>query len=276
MWQENQSRMDRRDWPDRFYLRVGLGRKATGSFYTPHSFVRFLVHETLGPLVASGQPPDDPQPGAILRLKVIDKAMGSGHFLVESCRFLGQPFMKPVAVATNLPPPPKNSPPKRPRRKEDREAARPGPKFRQRVIDLPDPDDELLRYLPSRSVEGDQPGVSHDGPLHFAAAWSPSTASTAWIRIRWPSNWRNWRSGSNVMPRACRSRSSTTGSLWAIRSPARSAKAQSRCSAAPEPLQDLSPGLTSRAKAAGRSLQCVRPLEATVGITLAEIEPSRR
>jgi hypothetical protein len=25
---------------ERFYLRVGLGRKATGSFYTPHSFVR--------------------------------------------------------------------------------------------------------------------------------------------------------------------------------------------------------------------------------------------
>lgn len=29
--------------PDRFYLRVGLGRKSTGSYYTPHSFVRFLV-----------------------------------------------------------------------------------------------------------------------------------------------------------------------------------------------------------------------------------------
>ena len=42
--------------PGRFYLRVGLGRKASGSFYTPHSFVRFLVQETLGPLVERLQP----------------------------------------------------------------------------------------------------------------------------------------------------------------------------------------------------------------------------
>ncbi len=39
-----------------FYLRVGIGRKATGSYYTPHSFVRFLVQETLGPLVAHEVP----------------------------------------------------------------------------------------------------------------------------------------------------------------------------------------------------------------------------
>jgi hypothetical protein len=30
----------------RFFLRVGLGRKTTGSYYTPHAFVRFLVRET--------------------------------------------------------------------------------------------------------------------------------------------------------------------------------------------------------------------------------------
>lgn len=38
--------------PSRFYLRGGLGRKASGSYYTPHSFARFLVQETLGPQVA--------------------------------------------------------------------------------------------------------------------------------------------------------------------------------------------------------------------------------
>ena len=80
----------RRSRPSRFYLRVGLGRKATGSYYTPHSFVRFLVQETLGPQVAERSPHDDPQPGEILKLKVLDPAMGSGHFLVEACRFLGQ------------------------------------------------------------------------------------------------------------------------------------------------------------------------------------------
>ena len=34
-----------------FYLRAGFGRKATGSYYTPHAFVRFLVRETLLPQI---------------------------------------------------------------------------------------------------------------------------------------------------------------------------------------------------------------------------------
>ena len=38
----------------RFFLRTGLGRRAGGSYYTPHEFVRFLVRETLTPLVQSG------------------------------------------------------------------------------------------------------------------------------------------------------------------------------------------------------------------------------
>ena len=74
----------------RFYLRVGLGRKASGSYYTPHSFVRFLVQETLGPQIDERSPQDNPDPAAILKLKVLDPAMGSGHFLVEACRFLGE------------------------------------------------------------------------------------------------------------------------------------------------------------------------------------------
>jgi len=73
----------------RFFLRAGLGRKATGSYYTPHEFVRFLVRETLGPRIAACSPADDPDPAAILALKVVDPAVGSGHFLVEACRFLG-------------------------------------------------------------------------------------------------------------------------------------------------------------------------------------------
>ena len=80
----------RRFPPRRFYLRVGLGRKASGSYYTPHSFVRFLVQETLGPQVEERSPQNDPKPLEILKLKVLDPAMGSGHFLVEACRFLGE------------------------------------------------------------------------------------------------------------------------------------------------------------------------------------------
>jgi len=47
-----------------FYLRVGLGRKASGSYYTPHSFVRFLVQETLAPQVLKRSPREDPDPCA--------------------------------------------------------------------------------------------------------------------------------------------------------------------------------------------------------------------
>ena len=73
-----------------FFLRSGLGRKNSGSYYTPHALVRFLVRETLAPLVAAVSPDDAPDPIAILGLRVVDPAMGSGHFLIESCRFLGE------------------------------------------------------------------------------------------------------------------------------------------------------------------------------------------
>ena len=33
---------------------------------------------------------ENPNPAAILSLKVVDPATGSGHFLVEACRFLGE------------------------------------------------------------------------------------------------------------------------------------------------------------------------------------------
>ena len=68
--------------------------------------------------------------------------------------------MKPPGCVTRRPSPPSGKP-KSAKRKEDREAAlAEAQKYRQRVIDLPDPDDELLRYLPSRSVEGEQAGCS--------------------------------------------------------------------------------------------------------------------
>lgn len=74
----------------RFYLCVGFARKATGSFYTPREFVRYLTRETLEPAVLRLSPANDPNPCALLELKVLDPTMGSGHFLVEACRYLGQ------------------------------------------------------------------------------------------------------------------------------------------------------------------------------------------
>ncbi len=63
---------------------VGRGdrRKASGTFYTPRSITEFVVRQTLHPLV------DGAAPEEILRLRVLDPAMGSGAFLVASCRYL--------------------------------------------------------------------------------------------------------------------------------------------------------------------------------------------
>jgi hypothetical protein len=57
-------------------------RKATGSFYTPRALTEYLVRRTLAPLVR------DAAPDQILRLRVLDPAMGSGAFLVAACRYL--------------------------------------------------------------------------------------------------------------------------------------------------------------------------------------------
>ena len=112
----------------RFFLRSGTGRKSSGSYYTPHALVRFLVRETLGPLVASVSPDDDPDPGAILRLRVVDPAMGSGHFLIEACRFLGDALYAACRLC------------------DERSDAR-----------LADIDPALPAYLPSHAAEGFAP-----------------------------------------------------------------------------------------------------------------------
>jgi len=54
-------------------------RKSTGAFYTPRALTARVVRETLRPLLA-GRSAED-----ILRLRVLDPAMGSGAFLVAAC-----------------------------------------------------------------------------------------------------------------------------------------------------------------------------------------------
>lgn len=60
-------------------------RKATGSYYTPEYIVNYIVDNTLGPLTADAKSPED-----VLALKVLDPAMGSGHFLVGAVDFIGR------------------------------------------------------------------------------------------------------------------------------------------------------------------------------------------
>ncbi|MDI9584170.1 MAG: N-6 DNA methylase, partial [Acidobacteriota bacterium] len=72
------------------YLVTDKGeRKATGSYYTPQFIVEYIVENTLGPLVDRCQSPED-----ILDIKVLDPAMGSGHFLVEATDFLAHRLLE--------------------------------------------------------------------------------------------------------------------------------------------------------------------------------------
>ncbi len=110
------------------YLVTDKGeRKATGSYYTPDYIVKYIVDNTLGPLVeerrkkvsenivelekkikgsrgasrkflekelrkVEGSLIDE-----ILSLKVLDPAMGSGHFLVEATDFLARELLKALS-----------------------------------------------------------------------------------------------------------------------------------------------------------------------------------
>ena len=65
-------------------VRTSIQRKATGSFYTPQSLTDFLVRRTLSPLV-EGKSAEE-----ILRLRVLDPAMGSGAFLVAAGNYLAE------------------------------------------------------------------------------------------------------------------------------------------------------------------------------------------
>jgi methylase of polypeptide subunit release factors len=66
--------------------RTGRARKTTGTFYTPRSLTEYLVRRTLYPLIK------DATPEAILCLRVLDPAMGSGAFLVAACHYLARAY----------------------------------------------------------------------------------------------------------------------------------------------------------------------------------------
>ena len=67
----------------------GSERKLTGSYYTPPSLVSELIKSTLDPVITDAVKarPEDPR-AAILDLKVVDPACGSGHFLLAAARRL--------------------------------------------------------------------------------------------------------------------------------------------------------------------------------------------
>ena len=83
-------------------------RKATGAYYTPDHVVRYVVRETVDPLVDDIETvlgdDDAPEPGTadyfeafyerVCELRILDPAMGSGHFLTATMRHLTDRVMR--------------------------------------------------------------------------------------------------------------------------------------------------------------------------------------
>ena len=75
-------------------------RRRSGSHYTPRELTEPIVRNTIGPLLSrlrdeqDGAPVGTPSPEQILDLKICDPAMGSGAFLVEACRQLGDALVE--------------------------------------------------------------------------------------------------------------------------------------------------------------------------------------
>lgn len=81
------------------YLYTDKGeRKATGSYYTPDYIVDYIVQNTLGPIIEELKKKVNGDNtkliDEILNLKVLDPAMGSGHFLVAATDYLARALVE--------------------------------------------------------------------------------------------------------------------------------------------------------------------------------------
>jgi len=78
-------------------------RKATGSYYTPDYIVKYIVEEAVTPMLRrsiSGKTDDASKAAAVLEVNVLDPAMGSGHFLVETTECIAR-FLVDQAVTSD-------------------------------------------------------------------------------------------------------------------------------------------------------------------------------
>src|SRR5262249_21955392 len=72
-------------WPEpvrrgALFVEAGEERRRAGAHYTPRAITSLLVSRALGPILDRAAPLD---------LRLCDPSMGSGAFLVEACRQLG-------------------------------------------------------------------------------------------------------------------------------------------------------------------------------------------
>jgi hypothetical protein len=78
------------------FVTQALDRRASGTYYTPRQLAEEVVRHALDPVAYNPGPAQERDPAAwrlrpaaeLLELKVADIAMGSGAFLVASCRYL--------------------------------------------------------------------------------------------------------------------------------------------------------------------------------------------
>ena len=92
--------------PGALVLQPSEARRRSGSHYTPRELTEPIVRTTLEPILARLRGPGGkpPRPAAILDLKVCDPAMGSGAFLVEACRQLGDALIEAWRAAGDAAP----------------------------------------------------------------------------------------------------------------------------------------------------------------------------
>lgn len=89
-----------------FIVTTGSDRRETGTHYTPKSLTEAIVAETLTPIAYVGPAEGTPSanwslksPAQLLDLKICDPAMGSGAFLVQTCRWLADRLVEAWAQA---------------------------------------------------------------------------------------------------------------------------------------------------------------------------------
>jgi hypothetical protein len=77
-----------------FDLVPGTERKSTGSYYTPPELVQELIKSALVPVIEDRVKKAPSKEEALLSIRVLDPACGSGHFLLAAARRLGKDLAK--------------------------------------------------------------------------------------------------------------------------------------------------------------------------------------
>ncbi|MFM9580406.1 Eco57I restriction-modification methylase domain-containing protein [Streptomyces caniscabiei] len=100
-------------WPAGSVVVVRSGnRRDTGTHYTPKALAEEVVEHTLAPLCYAPGPAEGAEPGVwqaksadeLLKLRILDPAMGSGAFLVSACRYLSDRVVEAWLREDELPP----------------------------------------------------------------------------------------------------------------------------------------------------------------------------